>query len=128
MRIERIICCGEIAEKNAFLMQTYADILGRERYIAASPQACTLCSAVAAAVIAGQAPRGRHADFASGQAAMTGVKDCVYPPNPAHGLIYDRPYGLYGQLHDAFGGVNDSAAFGQGNERFTRDKGDVSLY
>jgi ribulose kinase len=37
-----------IAEKNAILMQTYADILGREMYRAASRQACARGSAVAA--------------------------------------------------------------------------------
>ncbi len=93
------------------MRQTYADILGREMYVAASPQACALGSAVAAAVIAGQASEG-HVDFASGQAAMTGVKDRVSTTNAAHRPTDDRPYGLYGQLHDAFGGVHDSAALG----------------
>jgi len=102
--VERIVCCGGIAEKNPFLMQTYADITGREMQVAASAQACALGSAIAAAVLAGP-DAGGHPDFPTAQAAMTGVKDTVYKPNPEHHEVYSRLFALYASVHDAFGAV-----------------------
>jgi L-ribulokinase len=102
--VDRIVCCGGIAEKNPFLMQTYADITGREMQVAASSQACALGSAVAAAVLAGP-DAGGHPDFPTAQAAMTGVKDTVYRPIPENHDVYSRLFALYASVHDAFGGV-----------------------
>ena len=102
--VDRIVCCGGIAQKNPFLMQTYADITGREMQIAASDQACALGAAVAAAVVAGP-EAGGHADFASAQASMTGVRDVSYRPNEGHRDVYDELFALYVDLHDSFGGA-----------------------
>ncbi len=102
--VERIVCCGGIAEKNPFLMQTYADITGREMQVAASSQACALGAAISAAVQAGS-EAGGHADFTSAQDAMTGVQDVSYRPNTAHREVYDELFALYVELHDALGGV-----------------------
>jgi L-ribulokinase len=105
--VRRVICCGGVAEKNALLMQIYADVLGLPMEVAGSPQACALGSAVAAAVLAG--PKlGGHASFAEAQAAMTSLKAISYQPNPARQKIYDDLYRLYRQLHDSFGGVSRS--------------------
>lgn len=109
--IERIVCCGGIAEKNPLLMQIYADVTGRTMQVAASGQACALGAAVGAAVIAG-AEAGGHADFSSAQAAMTGVQDVAYEPDESHRGVYDALFALYSDLHDAFGGVRD-ASLGQ---------------
>jgi L-ribulokinase len=102
--VKRIVCCGGIAEKNAFLMQIYADVTGREMLVAASGQACALGAAVAAAVAAGKA-KGGHATFPEAMTAMTGVKTAVYKPIPANHAVYNQLFDLYRQLHDAFGGV-----------------------
>ena len=40
--ITRVVCCGGIAEKNALLMQIYADVTGRTMQVAGSSQACAL--------------------------------------------------------------------------------------
>jgi L-ribulokinase len=106
--VERIICCGGIAEKNAMLMQIYADITGCTMQVSASDQTCALGSALSAAVIAGEA-RGGYATYASAQAKMTGVKEVQYAPIAANSAVYDELYALYMQVHDAFGGVNKSA-------------------
>ncbi len=103
--VDRVVCCGGIAEKNAFLMQVYADVLGCRMQVAGSAQACALGAAVAAAVLAGP-DVGGHADFPTAQAAMTSVKTIAYDPIPANQAIYDRMYALYMKVHDAFGGVN----------------------
>jgi L-ribulokinase len=100
--VERVVNCGGIAEKNPFVMQIYADVLGRPVQIARSAQSCALGAAVAGAVVAG-ADVGGHADFASATTAMTGVREERFVPVPAHRAVYDRLYALYRALHDAFG-------------------------
>ncbi len=102
VKIDEVVNCGGISEKNAMLMQIYADVTGREMKIARSAQACALGSAVAGAVVAGKAAGG-HDSFADAQAAMCGVKDITYKPIAANQKIYGQLYGLYKQLHDAFG-------------------------
>ena len=102
--VERVVCAGGIAEKNALLMQIYADVLGCTIRIAGSTQACALGAAVAAAVLA-----GAHPDFPAAQAAMTSLKPVSYAPIPENQRAYEGLYALYRQLHDAFGGVTRSA-------------------
>ena len=109
--VERVVCCGGIAEKNDLFMQIYADVLGRPMLIAGSPQTPALGAAIAAAVAAGGAAGG-HDAFEPAQRAMTGLKEKRFMPDgDAHG-VYDDLYGLYRQLHDAFGGVTRGADLG----------------
>ena len=105
--VERIVCSGGIAEKNPLLMQIYADVTGCEMRVSRSSQSCALGSAIGAAVIAGAYP-----DFKSAQAAMTGLKDISYKPISGNQELYQKLYTLYQSLHDAFGGVTDSADLG----------------
>lgn len=102
--IKRVVCAGGIAEKNPFLMQTYADITGCTMLVAGSSQACALGSAISAAVLAGE-----HADFAIAEKKMTSLKNVAYKPNPAARRTYNQLYKLYRQLYDSFGGLNKSA-------------------
>ncbi len=103
--IERVVCAGGIAEKNPLLMQIYADVTGCTMLVAGSSQACALGAAVSAAVLA-----DAHKDFASAQRKMTRLKPGVaYKPKAANQTIYNQLYALYRQLHDSFGGVNQSA-------------------
>ena len=105
--VERIVCCGGIAEKNPLLMQIYADVTGCEMRLARSAQACALGAAIAAAVVA-----GAHPDFQAAQAAMTGLQETLYRPIPANQAVYQELYALYCELHDAFGGVGPGAGLG----------------
>ena len=102
--IDRIVCAGGIAEKNALLMQIYADVTGCEMRVAGSSQACALGGAVAAAVLAGV-----HPNFAVAQKKMTSLKPKRYKPDAARRKVYEKLYALYLQLHDAFGGVKKEA-------------------
>jgi L-ribulokinase len=102
--IDRVVCAGGIAEKNPLLMQIYADVTGCTMLVAGSSQACALGSAVSAAVLA-----GAHKDFPTAQRRMTSLKKIAYKPKAPARKTYDRLYGLYRQVHDAFGGVNASA-------------------
>lgn len=105
---ERIVCAGGIAGKNAFLMQTYADITGREMAVSSSNQTCALGAAVAAAVLAGP-KNGGYASLHEACAAMTSLGDTVYRPDPKRHETYNQLYKLYLEINDAFGGVNTSA-------------------
>ena len=102
--VERVVCCGGIAEKNPLFMQIYADVLGYPMIIAGSPQTPALGSAAAAAVAAGAAAGG-HGSFAEAQAAMVKDGDRQFVPDPAAKRVYDELYGVYRELHDVFGGV-----------------------
>jgi L-ribulokinase len=98
VKIKEVVNCGGIAEKNAMLMQIYADVTGREMKISRSAQTCALGSAVAAAVVG-----GAHPDYAKAQAAMCGIKETTFKPIAANHKVYQQLYKLYKQLHDGFG-------------------------
>ena len=98
VKIDQVVNCGGIAEKNPVVMQIYADVTGRPMKVSRSPQTCALGSAIAAAVVA-----GAHKDFATAQKAMTGLKPKVFKPNTQAHEVYKQLYILYRRLHDAFG-------------------------
>jgi L-ribulokinase len=102
--IERVVCCGGIAEKNEVFMQIYADVIGQPMLIAGSPQTPALGSAVAAAVTAGAAAGG-YATWTEAQDRMTTLKDKRFEPRADARRVYDELYAIYRELHDAFGGV-----------------------
>jgi L-ribulokinase len=106
--VEKVVCCGGVAEKNALLMQIYADVTGCTMYVAGSEQTCALGSAISAAVLAGP-EKGGHPDFAAAQQAMTSLKPVQYDPVPESQKVYQQLFLLYRQLHNAFGGVNRQA-------------------
>jgi len=98
VKIEQVINCGGIAEKNPVVMQIYADVTGRPMKISRSAQTCALGSAVAAAVAAGVYP-----NFPAAQKKMTRLKSKVFKPNEKAHAVYKQLYVLYRKLHDAFG-------------------------
>lgn len=110
VRINEVVNCGGIAEKNPMLMQVYADVTGREMKVSRSSQSCALGSAIAAAVVAGK-KAGGYNDFASAQAAMTGVKETIYQPDAKNHGVYQELYKLYKQLHDGFGTADYNGSF-----------------
>jgi L-ribulokinase len=102
--IDRVVCCGGIAEKNPLFMQIYADVIGSPMHIAGSPQTPALGAAISAAVAAG-ADGGGYATFEQAQARMTALKPQVFTPDAQARSVYDELYALYRELHDVFGGV-----------------------
>ena len=107
--VERVVCCGGIAEKNDVFMQIYADVIGRPMLVAGSAQTPALGSAVAAAVTAGDAAGG-HASFEAAQAKMTRLAARRFDPDPEAARVYDTLYAIYRELHDSFGGVPGAKA------------------
>jgi len=99
--VNEIVNCGGLASKNPFLMQIYADIIGRPMKVSGSDQTPALGAAMFGAVAAGK----QHSGFScieEAQRVMTGIKE-VYEPNEKHKEVYQELYQLYRQLHDAFG-------------------------
>ncbi|CAG6395617.1 ribulokinase [Streptomyces cocklensis] len=84
--------------KNAFLMQTYSDVLGRPINLLASEQGPALGAAIHAAVAAGEYP-----DIRSASEAMGRIERAVYVPDPERAAAYDLLYAEYRTLHDHFG-------------------------
>ncbi len=102
--IDRVVCCGGIAEKNDLFMQIYADVIGQPMLIAGSPQTPALGSAVSAAVTAGAAAGG-YDSWEEAQDRMTTLKEKRFMPDPVGHAVYTELYAIYRELHDAFGGV-----------------------
>src|SRR6185436_1319704 len=90
VKVEQIINCGGIAEKNPLVMQIYADVTGRPMKVSRSAQTCALGSAIAGAVVA-----GAHRSYADAQKVMTGVKKKVYQPHPKAHAVYRELYTVY---------------------------------
>jgi L-ribulokinase len=98
VKVEQIVNCGGIAEKNPLVMQIYADVTGRPMKVSRSAQTCALGAAIAGAVVAKAYPNCEAA-----QRKMTGLKPRVFKPNPKANEIYKQLYPLYRKVHDAFG-------------------------
>ena len=107
--IERVVCCGGIAEKNDLFMQIYADVIGQPMLVAGSPHTPALGAALSAAVTAGTATGG-YDKWSDAQKHMTALKDKRFIPNRDAQEVYDELYGIYRELHDAFGGVTQARA------------------
>ena len=102
VKVQQIVNCGGIAEKNPLVMQIYADVTGRPIKISRSAQTCALGAAIAGAVVAGR-QAGGHDGYAEAQKAMTGLKTRVFQPDSEAHAVYQRLYSLYRKLHDSFG-------------------------
>ncbi len=95
--VKEVVNCGGIAEKNAFVMQIYADVCNRPMKISRSAQTCALGAAIFGAVVGGAYRKTEQA-----QRKMTGVKPKVYRPQKAAAKVYAELYELYRDLHDSF--------------------------
>ncbi|MDD2706654.1 MAG: ribulokinase [Verrucomicrobiae bacterium] len=98
MAAQEIFACGGLAGKNEFLMQVYADVLGRAISVAATDQPGALGSAIYAAVAAGIYP-----DLRTAAGKMARIRERHFEPNGAHHERYDLLYTEYLRLHDIFG-------------------------
>jgi len=101
--IDEIRAAGGISQKNAFLMQTLADVLGREIRVAETKQAGALGSAVLASVAGGY-----FADMESAAEKISDRCPTVYTPDLQAQEKLLPLYGEYCRLVDYFGrGGND---------------------
>lgn len=102
VHVEEVINTGGLAVKNAALMQIYADVLGRPMKVSRSEQTCALGAAIFGAMAAGAVESGFDS-VPDAQRALCRVRETVYEPDRRRHATYTRLYGLYRQVHDAFG-------------------------
>ncbi len=108
VRVDEIVACGGLPDKNEMLMQIYADVTNREFKVAESAQTCALGSAMWGAVAAGRA-RGGYDSINDAAGKMARVKDRTFKPDPDAHAVYARLFAEYQKLHDYFGrGENDA--------------------
>ncbi|MEA2246657.1 MAG: L-ribulokinase [Solirubrobacteraceae bacterium] len=107
--LHEIVASGGLPGRNAGLMQTYANVLGRRIRVSASEQTSALGAAMLGALAAG-AEGGGFATPADAQDAVVRFREEEYVPEEAAREVYDRLYDLYLRMHDAFGipGQTDS--------------------
>ena len=98
VKIDDIVICGGIAEKSPTIMQIFADAWNRPLKIARSAQTCALGASLFGAVAG-----GAFGSMEDAQRAVVAYKSIVYRPNPAAVAIYEKLFGIYKTLHDAFG-------------------------
>jgi L-ribulokinase len=85
-------------QKNALLMQIYADVLNMPLSVVTSTQGPALGSALHAAVAAGAYP-----DVPTAARAMGRRQQAAFTPLAENVAAYDRLYAVYRELHDHFG-------------------------
>lgn len=96
--VNELIAAGGLPEKNALLIQIYADVTGRPLKLAGSAQAPALGAAMHAAVAAGIYPNIQAAAERMGK-----LKDTVITPIPENQARYQQLYSAYQQLYRHFG-------------------------
>ena len=108
VRIDRVVACGGLPERNRTLMQIYADVTGRSFRVAASAQTPALGSAMFAAVAAGPAAGG-YATIEAAAEKMAHLREGAYEPIEANRQVYETLFAEYVRLHDLFGRGGDPA-------------------
>jgi L-ribulokinase len=99
--IEEVVAAGGLPWHSPYILQTYADVMGRPVRVARSRQGSAFGAALTAAVAAGVFDGVEQA-----QQKLTGVQDEAFRPDPGAYRVYDRLYRHYLAVHDAFGGVD----------------------
>ncbi len=102
VRIDRIVACGGLPEKNRLFMQVCADVCKRPIQVARSAQAPAVGSAIFGALAAGKAAGG-YDELAQAARAMGGLGKLRFAPDAANAAAYDALFAEYRRLHDHFG-------------------------
>lgn len=99
---KELYACGGIVHKNPFMMQLYADILGKTIFTSSTEQGSAFGASVYAAVAAG-VEAGGYASINEAARAMGKTGEKKYEPVCANVEAYHRLYKEYKLLHDYFG-------------------------
>lgn len=97
-----LYACGGIVRKNPFMMQIYADVLGKTIYTSSVEQGSAFGAAVYAAVAAGS-EAGGYASINEAARTMGKTGEEKYEPIPQNVESYHKIYKEYKVLHDHFG-------------------------
>lgn len=99
---KELYACGGIVGKNPFMMQIYADVLGRTIFTCSADQGSAFGASVYAAAAAGE-QLGGYASIGDAVRAMGKTGEIRYDPIPQNTEVYHRLYKEYKILHDYFG-------------------------
>ncbi len=102
VKVERVVAIGGISQKSPFVMQTCADVLGREIVVAESEQSCALGAAIFAAVAAGV-----YENTAQAQKVMASPISRTYQPNSQVAEIRRRRAEAYTHLGQQIEGLSE---------------------
>lgn len=102
IQIDEAFATGGIVRKNPFLMQMYADVLGKAIHICKTTQAGAKGSAIYASVACGY-----FASVQESAAVIADTSDITYYPNPENTKKYERLYREYRTLCEYFSGENN---------------------
>ncbi|HCM1078238.1 TPA: ribulokinase [Vibrio parahaemolyticus] len=91
--VNRVLAIGGIAQKSPLVMQTCADVMGRDIAVVESDQCCALGAAIFAAVAA-----DAHTSVSEAQAAMASPIRHVYTPVQRRADFYQGRHQAYSQL------------------------------
>jgi len=101
------IMAGGGLTKNQFVMQVYADVIGRDIKVTTEQHASAMGAAILGAIAAGK-EKGGYASHAEAVVFMTTPVQQIYHPNPGNVEIYNKLYAEYKRLTGYFGhGEND---------------------
>ncbi len=101
VKIDEIYATGGISQKNSFLMQIYADVLGKKIVVPVSTQAGAKGSAILAACASGY-----YTSFDDAAKAMADKETLTYIPDETNVHSYLRLYEIYKELSRFFGEDN----------------------
>lgn len=97
VQVHRVYATGGISQKNPFMMQLYADILGKEICIVPASQATAKGSAILAAAAAGE-----YDSIAQSIEALADPSERTYYPNMANHKTYEKIYAQYLRMSEFF--------------------------
>lgn len=100
--VRELYACGGIVGKNPFMMQIYADVLGKTILTASTDQGSAFGASVYATVAAG-IHAGGYASVKEAARAMGKTGEIKYEPVSQNTQAYCRLYKEYKMLHDYFG-------------------------
>ncbi|MBM3130433.1 MAG: ribulokinase [Chloroflexi bacterium] len=107
VKVDELVACGGLAERNKLLLQIYADVTGREFVEAGSGHTSALGAAMLGAYAAGRAAGGFDS-LTDAASRMFPAQRVAYKPNTQNHATYQKLFAEYRQLHAYFGrGAND---------------------
>ena len=104
VRVDKLLVTGGISQKNAMMMQIYADVLDMPVRVLPASHGSALGSAIAGAAAAGCYPTVQEAIR-----HMAPKAEKFYEPDTVSHQTYERLYQLYAKLYRLFGQDQNSA-------------------
>jgi L-ribulokinase len=107
VRVDELVACGGLAERNKLLLEIYADVTGRPFKEAGSGYASALGASMFGAVAAGKAAGG-YDSIGDAAKKMARFKEILHQPDRQRHATYQKLLAEYRRLVDYFGrGEND---------------------